>query len=135
VSAAAEVELSGSPEHVTLKARGATLAAVLDRVARQTGMTITWDPALGRSPVSIEIVDRPQPEVVRQLLESSALNYALRLDASGKRVDMVVILGTGGVSRGERPTPRQPDHGTLESSDPVEVLDRDDATKTQPKTP
>lgn len=105
---------------VSIRAESAPLDDVLTRFARATGTEVVYQAARPRQPVSVVIEAGSAAEAIVQLLEGQGLNYALRLDPTGRNVEMLVVTGSvgptadAGPPRAVRPGPpaRPPDEGT-----------------------
>jgi hypothetical protein len=107
-SASAEVQVHLTNGRIDLKATGAPLSEVLDRLAKQTGMKVTYDGAPQRVPVNLTLADRTPAQAVLGVLDGLGLNYALRMDVSGTRVEALMIAGTAAASPGAPlPAPAQ----------------------------
>ncbi len=92
--ASAEIQVRVANGRVDLQASGAPLSEVLDRLAQQTGMKVTYDGAPQRTPVDLTLTDRTPAQAVLGVLDGLGLNYALRMDASGTRIEALLISGT-----------------------------------------
>ena len=98
--AAAEVTVrvvpatGATPAHVELTARAAPLAEVLDRLGRQIGMKVVYEGASPRQLVTLSLQGRSPAETVLGLLEGQGLNFALVSDATGARVETLLVAGT-----------------------------------------
>jgi len=90
---------------VSLKVGAAPLSEVLDRLARQTGMKVIYDGAPPRTVVrSRQVEDVTPAEAVADVLEGLGVSYALRLDATGAKVDTLLVLSA--TKSGAKPSPR-----------------------------
>ena len=116
-SSSSEVEVAVRGDRVVVHAVAAPLVEVLTRFARATGAEVVYEAARPRQLVSIHIEGETAGEALTQLLEGQGVNYALRLDSGGRKVEMLVVTGTGGTEvasatpRGSRrpvPTPEPP---------------------------
>jgi hypothetical protein len=94
-----DVTLQGS--RVVVRAVGAPLADILTRFGQATGAQIVYEAPRPRQLVTVVIEADSPAAAVTQLLEGQGLNYVLRLDPTGKGVDMLVIAG----SANPAPTP------------------------------
>lgn len=105
------LEVTLRDSRVVVRAVGAPLADVLTRFAQATGAEIVYEGARPRQLVTVVIEAGSPAEAVAQLLEGQGLNYALRLDPTGKNVEMLVITGstsppaTAGATRTPRSSP------------------------------
>lgn len=104
-----QVDLKANPSgRVSLKVTASPLSEVLDRLARQTGMKVVYDGAPPRTVVRYRQVDDVTPaEAVSNVLEGLGVSYALRLDATGTKVDTLLVLSAtkSGAAPSLRPTP------------------------------
>jgi len=98
----AEVDVRATAAgRVSLKVNAAPLSEVLDRLARQTGMKVVYDGVPPRALVRGREVENVTPaEAVADVLEGLGVSYALRLDATGAKVDTLLILGPARSSAG-----------------------------------
>jgi hypothetical protein len=96
--ATAEVVVRVAGTQVDLSATAAPLADVLDRLARQTGMKVVYEGPAPRQLVTLSLHGRTPAETVLALLEGLGLNFALVADASGARVQTLVVAGAAAAS-------------------------------------
>lgn len=108
--ARAEVQVRLTEEKLDVTATSAPLSEVLDRIARQTGMKIVYDGAPPRPIVSVTIQGRSQVEAIHGLLEGLGLNYALRTDLGGVKVDTLLLMAgsSGAPARPATNSPARP---------------------------
>ena len=79
---------------VSLSITSAPLSEVLDRLARQTGMRVVYDGPPPRALVrGRQVEDATVADAVANVLEGLGVSYALRLDATGAKVDTLLVLG------------------------------------------
>ena len=92
---AGEVDVRGTAAgRVSVRVTAAPLSEVLDRLARQTGMKVVYDGAPPRAVVRGRLVeDATVADAVADVLEGLGVSYALRLDATGLKVDTLLVLG------------------------------------------
>ena len=95
---AAEVVVRVSGDHVDLTATAAPLADILDRLARQTGMKVVYEGPAPRQLVTLSLHDRTPTETVLAVFEGLGINYALLADASGARVQTLMVAGSTAAS-------------------------------------
>jgi hypothetical protein len=93
------------PNGVTVVATASPVSEVLDRLARQTGMKVTYEGAIPRTLVTTRIQRATPAEAVLALLEGLGLGYALRMDASGSRVESLLMLGGSAAIPARTPAP------------------------------
>jgi hypothetical protein len=82
-------------DRVIVQATSVPLTDVLSRFSQATGAKIVYDSAKPRQLVTVEIHAASQAEALSQLLEGQGLSYAVRLDPTGRSVDMLFLMGKG----------------------------------------
>jgi hypothetical protein len=92
---------------VSVRAEAAPLSEVLDRLAKQLGMKLTYEGAAPRVLVSAALENRTPAEAVLGVLEGLGLDYLARMDASGTRID-ALIVSTSGASASAAGSPIRP---------------------------
>lgn len=120
--ARAEIQVHVTNGRVSLQATAAPLSEVLDRLAKQTGMKVTYDGSPQRVPVNLTLTDRTPAQAVLGVLDGLGLNYALRMDLTGTRVETLMIAGTTSATpagTGPAATPPRPVTPVLRPSEPV----------------
>jgi hypothetical protein len=93
---AGDVDVRGTAAgRVSVHVTAAPLSEVLDRLARQTGMKVVYDGAPPRAVVvrGRQVEDATVADAVADVLEGLGVSYALRLDATGMKVDTLLVLG------------------------------------------
>jgi len=98
-----EIEVVIRGDRVVVHAVAAPLAEVLSRFARATGAEVVYEAPRPRQLVSIHIEAETAGEALTQLLEGQGVNYALRLDPGGRKVEMLVVTGSGGTEVASAP--------------------------------
>lgn len=94
----AETEVRVTADRVDVRSDGATVAELLDRLARQTGMKVVYDGAPPRGRISVNLAGLTPAQAVLAILEGQGLNYALRMDRSSTRIEqLLLVAGTGAV--------------------------------------
>jgi hypothetical protein len=79
---------------VSLRVSSAPLSEVLDRMARQTGMKVIYDGPPPRTLVrGRQVENATLTDAVVDVLEGLGVGYALRLDATGAKVQTLLVLG------------------------------------------
>jgi hypothetical protein len=89
-----EIQVSVSEGRVAVRTARAPLTEVLKKLAEATGMEIVYEAARPRQLVSVTIEAATAAQAVERLLEGQGLNYVLRLDPSGKLVQMLFVAGS-----------------------------------------
>ena len=113
----AETDVRRAGDKVDLHATAAPLSEVLDRLSRQTGMKVLYDGPPPRGRVNIDLPGLTPAQAVFALLEGQGLNYAVRMDPSGTKVETLLLVaasgaaapGTSPVLTPARPEPRRPE--------------------------
>jgi hypothetical protein len=125
-------------QHVSVRVVAAPLAEVLDQLARRTGMRVSYEGSQPRQPITLTVEDRTTVQAVMAVMEGQGLNFGLRMDASGTRVDRLLVLGLAPVTPGSaspsgsthagRPPSMQPlpTNGEDEPEDPTPEIDQPD---------
>jgi hypothetical protein len=92
---AGDVDIRGTAAgRVSMRVTAAPLSEVLDRLARQTGMKVVYDGPPPRAVVrGRQVEDATVADAVADVLEGLGVSYALRLDATGLKVDTLLVLG------------------------------------------
>ena len=104
VPSQAEVLIRASNGRVDVQATGAPLSEVLDRLAKQTGMKVSYDGAPQRMAVNLTLTNRTPAEAVLGILDGLGINFALKMDLTGSRVDTLLISGLAAASSSPAPT-------------------------------
>ncbi len=110
-SAWAEVTVLTESDRVSLRAVAAPLNAVLDQLARKTGMKVVYEGGPPRQPVTLTVEGRTATEAVLAVLEGQGVNFGLRADESGKHVVSLIVAGqapAGAVTTGAAAAPQKP---------------------------
>jgi hypothetical protein len=129
-SGAAQTEVRRVGDKLDVRATAAPVSEVLDRIARETGMKVTYDGAPPRARVSVSLTGVTPAQAVLSVLEGQGLNYALRMDPRAVRVEtLLMVAGTGAVGAGAGPAPMRPQPGPR-------VIEREpDVTETDEEPP
>jgi hypothetical protein len=98
VPAGAGVDVKRQGDHVEVRATAAPVAEVLDKLAHATGMKVVYEGAPPRQLLTAVVADRTPAEAVLALLEGLGLNYALVMDAGGRRVETLLMTSGGNVA-------------------------------------
>lgn len=91
--ASGDVQVRPRGERLDLEASAAPLADVLARLAQQTGMKVVYEGTPPRQPITATLLDRTPLEAVLGVMEGLGLNYALRVDRTGTRVETLLMAG------------------------------------------
>ena len=79
---------------VDLRATASPLSEILDRLARATGMKVVNEGPPPRQPLTVTLAGRTPAEAVLGVLDGLGLNYALKMDMTGTRVETLILSGT-----------------------------------------
>jgi hypothetical protein len=93
---------------VSIHAESTPLAEILGRFAKATGAEIVFESTQPRQILSVGIEADSEVEALVRLLEGQGVNYALRLDPTGREVEMVVISAKAGLAAAAAPPTRTP---------------------------
>jgi hypothetical protein len=133
--AAAEVTIAVNQGRVDLDARSAPLSDVLDRLARQTAMQVTYDGAPPRNLVTATVAAATQAQAVLSVLEGLGVNYAIQLDRTGSEVRTLLLIAArtgsaaprpGAAAGPVEPTPRMPPPPPQADDDDEPLADDDE---------
>jgi hypothetical protein len=80
---------------VTIRARNLPLSQILDRLSSATGMDLTYEGARPTAPVTMSVDGISEAEAVLRLMEGLGVSYVFRTDATGQRVDLLIVSGVG----------------------------------------
>ena len=92
-----EVEVHGN--QVTVRAQKVPLNKILDRLAQQTGMKVTYESTPPSQPVTATLEQLPPRDAIVRLMEGLAVPYVFRTDVSGQRVETLFVSDASGGSR------------------------------------
>src|SRR5262245_45326384 len=92
-----EIEVQGG--RVTVRAQKVPLNKILDRLAQQTGMKVTYEGSAPSTPVTATLEHLPVRDAVVRLMEGLAVPYVFRTDVSGQRVETLFVSDAAGGSR------------------------------------
>jgi hypothetical protein len=123
---------------VTVHANRVPLARILDRLAQQTGMKVTYDSGQPNQAVTVSLEGLVPRDAVTRLLEGQGLSYVFRTDASGLRVETLIVSdgsGSGGspqLASRAAPPPMDPDFGVEMPEDMGEEYEEPPAMEIPP---
>jgi hypothetical protein len=91
------LEVEAANGLVSVRANRVPLARILDRLAQQTGMKVTYESGQPNQPVTAALEGLVPRDAVTRLLEGLGLSYVFRTDASGLQVETLIVSeGSGG---------------------------------------
>jgi hypothetical protein len=86
-----ELAVQAEGGRVTVRARLVPLKEVLERISLETGVEVVYNGPEPSPLVTVALEDQPEREALPRLLEGLGLNHALQMDASGNRVEILII--------------------------------------------
>lgn len=92
---APEPEIRAAGGEVTIHVRNLPLSQVLDRLSSATGMDLTYEGARPTTPVTVSVEGISEAEAILKLMEGLGVSYVFRTDATGQRVDLLIVTGAG----------------------------------------
>ena len=107
-AASAEVLVAVNEGRVDLTARSAPLSEILDRLARQTKMQVTYEGAPPRHLVTAALQSTTPAQAVLSVMEGLGVNYALQLDPTGREVRTLMLFAAKTGSAAPRAAPARP---------------------------
>ncbi len=134
---AAQTEVRRVGDTLDVRATAAPVSEVLDRIARETGMKVTYDGPPPRARVSVTLAGVTPAQAVLRVLEGQGLNYALRMDARAVRIEALLMVAGSGAGTGTvaPPTPTRPIPGTRQIDREPDVAEPDDETPAEAPAP
>jgi len=103
--AAADVTVRVTEGCVDLVARNAPLSEVLDRLAKETGMTVLYNGTVAPEIVTVSLTGRRPAGAIEELLKDRTLNYALAVEASGRVRTLIVTPRAGALAKPRAASP------------------------------
>ena len=135
---AAQTEVRRVGDTLDVRATAAPVSEVLDRIARETGMKVTYDGAPPRARVSVTLTGVTPAQAVLRVLEGQGLNYALRMDPRAVRVETLLMVAGSGAGTGTvapAPMPSRPIPGTRQIDREPDVAEPDEETPAETPGP
>jgi hypothetical protein len=140
--AGSEVTVRVVEGRVDLSATAAPIADVLDRLSKQTGMKVVYEGAPPRQLVTVSFQGRTPADAILGLLEGQGLNYILMGDATGTRVQTLMMAGAAPVAS-SRPAsasavsrvPNPPPASGPDAEEPVAEPAEEDEPEPTPAAP
>jgi len=131
----ADLDIQAKNGLLTLRARGVPLTDVLQSLSRQTGLRVVYEGPRPSHLITANIEELPEVEALSRLFEGLGVNYAYQSDASGQRVELLIVSGStppdpsGAPSQGRSLAPsfRPPATETPEPEAPLAGDDQGDS--------
>jgi hypothetical protein len=92
-AASADVKVSLHEGRMDILATRVSIADILDRVARQTGMKIIYDGPRPQKMLTKSVTNRTPADAVLGMLEGEGLNFAVILNAAGTQIETLLVTG------------------------------------------
>jgi hypothetical protein len=89
-------EVRAQAGEVAIHAESLPLSELLDRLARATGMKVTYEGGRPAARVTVSLDGLSEVDAVVKLMEGTGLSYVYRTDATGRRVDLLIVSSSGG---------------------------------------
>jgi hypothetical protein len=99
-----DIEVRVNPGQVYLRASGAPLSAVLERLAALTGMKLQFEGTPPAQRMITEFTRSTPIEAVLTLLDGLDVAYAAQVDSTGTRIQTLLIASRSAVATSARPT-------------------------------
>ena len=80
---------------IDVRAKSAPISEVLDALAKRTGMKVVYEGAPPRQSVTASLQRGSAAEIILALMEGQDLNYGLKMDPAGQRVETLIVSGGG----------------------------------------
>lgn len=90
-----EPEIRAAGGEVTIHAQNLPLSEILDRLSSAIGMDLTYEGARPTTPVTVSVDGISEAEAILKLMEGLGVSYVFRTDATGQRVDLLIVSGAG----------------------------------------
>lgn len=133
---AAQTEVRRSGDKLDVRATASPIAEVLDRIARETGMKVTYDGPPPRARVSVILTAVTPAQAVLSVLEGQGLNYALRMDPRAVRIEtLLMVAGSGAGTPASAPAPVRPQAGPRQIEREPDVAEPDEDTPAEAPVP
>jgi hypothetical protein len=94
----ADIDVQAKNGLLTLHVQTAPLVEVLEKVSHETRLKVVYEGARPSQLVTVNIEQLSETEALSRLLEGLGVNYAFQTDASGRRVELLIISGSSGTS-------------------------------------
>lgn len=125
-SGSADLDIQAKNGQLTLRVRAVPLVDVLERLSHQTGLKVVYE---GRRPsqlITANMEGLSETEALSRLLEGLDVNYAFQTDASGRRVELLIISGSSGSG---------PSTASSRAPSPARAVTGRDAEPPEPEAP
>jgi hypothetical protein len=106
-SVSADLEIRAQRGLVSVRAQAVPLTEVLGQLCEKTGAELVYEGPRPSPLVTVNIENAPEGELPGRILEGLGINYAYQMDASGKRVERLIVgetFGSGPSGTTSRPS-------------------------------
>jgi hypothetical protein len=86
-----EVQIKVHDGRMAIEAKDASVAEILDRLAKQTGMKVIYDGQPPSQRVKVSLTERSPAEAVLGVLEGRGINFAVILNPAGTYVQTLLV--------------------------------------------
>jgi hypothetical protein len=87
----ADVQVKLRDGRMTIEATNVSIAEILDRVAKNTGMKVIYDGPPPTQNVKVSLTERTPADAVLGILEGRGLNFAVILNTAGTQVQTLLV--------------------------------------------
>lgn len=105
---AGSLEVVARGTQVSVHAQEVPVSRILDRLAQQTGMKVTYEATPPSQAVTATMEGVPVRDAVVRLLEGLGVGYVFRTDRSGQRIETLIVSGAAAGSASGTMTASQP---------------------------
>ena len=106
-AAAGSLEVEAHGGQVSVRAYQVPLNRILDRLAQQTGMKVSYEATPPTQPVTATLDRLPPREAVVRLMEGLGVAYVFRTDVSGQRVETLIVSGAATATQTASSNPQE----------------------------
>jgi hypothetical protein len=99
VAATGGLEVVANGNQVSVRAERVPLNRILDRLAQQTGMKVTYESTPPSQPVTATLERLPPRDAIVRLMEGLGVSYVFRTDVSGERVETLFVSDSSSGAR------------------------------------
>jgi hypothetical protein len=126
-----------APSRIDVRANGESISEVLDRIARQTGMRVTYEGGAPRARITRQVSGVTPAQAVVGVLDGQGLSYFMELDRTSTQVQTLLIVNvtaarTQTASGGRRQVPAMPDAAENAGDEAENEPPMDEAPQEQP---
>src|SRR5574341_2106766 len=98
------IQVESRDGRLSIRANGAPLSRILERVSQATGMKVTYETGAPGQLVTADLERLPPPVAITELFEGLGLSYVFRTDTTGQRVEALIVSEGGAVRAAATPT-------------------------------